>query len=274
MRDSKAQILMTMGPVTCTKEIFSQLVDAGVDAVRLNFSWGTHEEYLKYISVIREVAKEKGKNIPIIQDLSGPRKKDLIGHSFDKSEAHILTAKDLEDLDFGLSQKVDYIAQSYVGAAGDVLRLKREIESRGAKTPVIAKIERREAVAGVNSIIEAADAVMVARGDLGNEVPLEDIPLIQKDIIEICNRAGKPVIVATQMLFTMVQNPIPTRAEVTDVEYAILCGADVVMLSDETTTGKHPLEAVLIMEKSVVAAEGRLLAEGKLNLRPLSTLVV
>ena len=222
--------------------------------------------------MIREVAKEKNREIPIIQDLSGPRKKDLEGHSFDKSEEHILTEKDSRDLDFGLSQNVDFIAQSYVGTAGDVLRLKKEIVSRGHNTPVIAKIERKEAVAGVRDIIEVADAIMVARGDLGNEVPIEDIPLIEKDIIELCNVASKPVIVATQMLFTMVNNPIPTRAEVTDVAFAILSGADVVMLSDETTTGLHPLEAVSIMEKAVFVAEQRLISENKLNLWPLRIL--
>ena len=269
MQHSKAQILMTMGPATCTKEVFSKLVEIGADAVRLNFSWGTHEEYIKYISTIREVAHETGRDIPIIQDLSGPRRKDLIGHSFNSSDPRILTDKDLEDLTFGLSQGVDYIAQSYVGTAADVLRLKKEINNRGYDVPVIAKIERRESVDAVSEIIEVADAIMIARGDLGNEVPLETIPLIEKDIIELCSKAGKPVIVATQMLFTMVENSVPTRAEVTDIEFAILSGADVVMLSDETTTGKHPLEAVAIMERSVYEAEKRLERDGLLEINPL-----
>ncbi|MEK7066401.1 MAG: pyruvate kinase [Patescibacteria group bacterium] len=272
MRHSVAQILITIGPATCDKEVLSKLVDLGADAVRMNFSWGTHEEYVEYIKTIRAVAVEKGRQIPIIQDLSGPRKRDLVGHSFDKAEPNILTEKDLSDLDFGISQGVDYIAQSFVGNDKDVLRLKDEIAFRGGEMPVIAKIERREAVSGIKGIISATDAIMVARGDLGNEVPLEDIPLIEKDIIELCKKAGKPVIVATQMLFTMVENTTPTRAEVTDVEFAILSGADIVMLSDETTTGKHPLEAVEIMEKSVCAAEERLIRDGGFKINPLKTL--
>jgi pyruvate kinase len=260
---------MTMGPATCNKETFAKLVDMGADAVRLNFSWGTHDEYAGYIKMIREVASEMGRKIPIIQDISGPRKKDLVGHSFNEAEPNILTEKDLKDIDFGIAQGVDYIAQSYVGNSADVLRLKEEIAKRGAKISVIAKIERKEAIANIKDIVGVADAIMVARGDMGNEVPLEDIPLVEKDIIALCKSAGKTVIVATQMLFTMVENATPTRAEVTDVEYAILCGADVVMLSDETTTGKHPLEAVEIMEKSVCAAEERLTEEGNLKIKQL-----
>jgi len=163
--------------------------------------------------------------------------------------APALTEKDIKDIEFVLKNDVDYIALSFVRKASDILRVKQIIHRQGKDTPVIAKIERHEAVENFDSILKAVRAVMVARGDLGVEISSEKVPLIQKNIIQKCNAAGKPVIVATQMLESMVDNPMPTRAEASDVANAIIDGADAIMLSAETATGNYPEEAVAMMYK-------------------------
>jgi pyruvate kinase len=144
---------------------------------------------------------------------------------------------------------------SFVGGAPDVMKLREEMEKFGRIIPIISKIERKVALENLDEIISVTDAIMIARGDLGNEVPLEEIPFIEKDIITRCKIAKKPVIVATQMMFSMVNSPVPTRAEVTDIAYAIINGADAVMLSDESANGKYPLEAVKMMERGIIEAE-------------------
>ena len=159
-----------------------------------------------------------------------------------------LTAKDRDDLDFGLSRGVDLVALSFVRTAGDVREVKEIIAGRGLDTPVIAKIEKPEAVDRIKEILEVADGIMVARGDLGVETPLKQVPMVQKFLIAEANRVGKPVITATQMLASMVNNPRPTRAEVTDVANAILDGTDAVMLSEETAVGHYPVEAVRFLD--------------------------
>lgn len=255
---SKAQIIATIGPATKGKEIIKEMIMHQMDAVRLNFSWGTHEEHAGYIKNIREDAKEAGKRIPIIQDLSGPRLQEKTGHEFNQEAQEIITEKDLADLKFGIEQNVDYVAMSFVGSADDILKLREKMRKFGQVIPIIAKIERKIALDNIDEIIKTADAIMIARGDLGNEIPLEQIPFIEKDIIEKCKKAGKPVIVATQMMLSMMENPLPTRAEVTDVAYAIINGADAVMLSEESATGHHPLEAVEMMERGILEAEKHL----------------
>ena len=159
-----------------------------------------------------------------------------------------ITAKDREDLAFGLEKGVDLVALSFVRSAADVAELKKLIASHGLNTPVIAKIEKPEAVDHIKEILEVADGIMVARGDLGVETPLKQVPLVQKFLIGEANRLGKPVITATQMLASMVNNPRPTRAEVTDVANAILDGTDAVMLSEETAVGHYPVEAVRFLD--------------------------
>lgn len=166
-----------------------------------------------------------------------------------------LSKKDLYDLEFGLANDVDYVALSFVKSARDILDLRKIIKKAGKNTKIIAKVERHEAVNNIDEIIEASDAVMVARGDLGIEVSLAAVPLIQKDIIKKCVNVGKPVIVATQMLDSMVRNPFSTRAETSDIANAILDGADAVMLSDETSIGKYPVNAVKAMRKIAVTVE-------------------
>ncbi len=163
--------------------------------------------------------------------------------------APAVTEKDLNDIIFALDNDADYIALSFVRRASDIERVKEIIHKSGKDTPVIAKIERHEAIENFDSILRAADAIMVARGDLGVELSPERVPTIQKTIIQKCNAAGKPVIVATQMLESMVDNPMPTRAEASDVANAIIDGADAIMLSGETATGNYPEEAVAVMSK-------------------------
>jgi pyruvate kinase len=262
---NKAQIIATIGPATKDKKIIKEMILHQMDAVRLNFSWGTHEDHAEYIKSIKEEAKEVGRRIPIIQDLSGPRIQEKIGHEFNQNAQQVITEKDLDDLKFGLEQGLDYVAMSFVGSADDILQLREDMQKFGKVVPIIAKIERKIALDNIDEIIKVSDAVMVARGDLGNEIPLEQIPFIEKDIIEKCKKTGKPVIVATQMMLSMTENPLPTRAEVTDVAYAIINGADAVMLSEESATGKYPLEAVEIMEKGILEADKHLPSNFKIN---------
>jgi len=166
-----------------------------------------------------------------------------------------ITKKDIEGLYLGLEKDVEWIALSFVREKGDAERLKAIMNDEGKYIPVIAKIEKREAVNNLTSILEVADGIMVARGDLGVELPLEEVPVVQKMAIKTANRMGKPVITATQMLKSMVVQSQPTRAEVTDVANAVLDGSDAVMLSEETATGKYPVEAVKMMDKIIRKAE-------------------
>ena len=251
---SCTQIVATIGPASASEETLYQMMTNGMDVARLNFSHGTYPSQLALLFAIRAASARAGKKVPVIQDLAGPRVKLASGHGFDAAGACV-TEKDIEDLAFGIREGMDYIAQSFVGSAGDVACLKGEITRLGSKVPVIAKIERKEAVDAIQDIVEIADAVMVARGDLGSAVAIEDIPFIERDIITAARRAGKPVITATQMLYTMVENREPTRAEVTDVAYAIVSGSDAVMLSEETAVGKNPVLAVSTMERIASRAE-------------------
>jgi len=169
-----------------------------------------------------------------------------------------VTRKDLEHLRFGIRQGIDLVALSFVREAGEIRRVREALRRQGGKQLLIAKIEKSEALENIDSVIEAADGVMVARGDLGVEIDIERVPLVQKEIIRKCNRLGKPVIVATQMLESMVNSPRPTRAEVTDVANAIFDGTDAVMLSQETAIGKYPAEAVATMSRIAGETESAL----------------
>lgn len=166
-----------------------------------------------------------------------------------------LTEKDTQDLYFGLDMEVDWVALSFVRTPTDVHLLRHLIRQKGKNTRIIAKIEKPEAVRNIDSIIEAADAIMVARGDLGVEAYAEEVPVIQKMIVEKCKRAAKPVIIATQMMESMVNNPRPTRAETNDVANAVVDGADAIMLSAETAVGKYPIEVIRSMVKTLYFTE-------------------
>ena len=331
----RAKILATVGPASNTKEQLIQLIAAGADVFRLNFSHGTHEDHLKVINLIKEINEETGSNVCMLQDLQGPKirigqvenngveivsggqlvitSEEMIGNCDKVSTTYTslptdvkpgdfiliddgklqvkvietkgnevttevvyggilksrkginlpdtaisapsLTDKDRIDLEFGLEQGVEWVALSFVRTAADIIELKEIIKSKGKDTKVIAKIEKPEALEEIDGIIEATDAVMVARGDLGVEVIMEDVPMIQKRITNKCVKKGKPVIVATQMLESMIDNPRPTRAEINDVANSILDSADAVMLSAESASGKYPLESVSCMANTIRSVE-------------------
>lgn len=252
---SRTQIVCTIGPASQDPAVLDRLIAAGMDVARLNFSHGTHENHAMLIANIRAAATKAGKVIPIIQDLSGPRVQTGASHHMDPGAIEVITEKDLHDMDFGLAQNVEYICQSFVGSGEDVKRLKAEIAKRGGTAKAMAKVERKEALDNIEEIIIAADAVMLGRGDLGQNIPLEQVPFAEASVVHACKEHTKPVIVATEMLKSMVENPTPTRAEVTDIAYAIMLGADAVMLSEESATGKYPVEAVTYMERVSSEAE-------------------
>lgn len=257
---SKTKIIGTIGPASKEKEVIKELIKHNLNIARLNFSWDVHEGHRIIIQNIREASKELGLEVEIMQDLSGPREQVGGEHHFGGEEkGEVITEKDKTDLIFGIEQKVDYVALSFVGCANDILELRNLISNQGGNQRIIAKIERKLAYDNIDEILEVVDGIMVARGDLGNEFPLEEIPFVQHKIIEKCNQKGKMVIVATQMMLSMVESPTPTRAEVSDVAYAIIDGADAVMLSEESAKGKHPIEAVAMMERIALAAEKHLL---------------
>ncbi len=331
---NRTKIVATVGPASSSKEKLLELMIAGVDVFRLNFSHGTHEEHQKVINHIRELNDKFGGNVAILQDLQGPKirlreieegsitvnKDETVVIAYEKEvgtrekltstydlaqdvkpgepiliddgniELRVtavegnkviakvvyggiikpkkginlpntnvsepsLTKKDREDLAFGLQNEVDWIALSFVRQATDILELKQIIKDSGKNCKVIAKIETPTALKNIDSIIEATDGVMVARGDLGVEIPLEDVPIEQKRWVRRCNVAAKPVIVATQMMESMIHNPRPTRAEAGDVANAVIDGADAVMLSAETASGKYPVETIQNMVRIIHSAE-------------------
>jgi pyruvate kinase len=326
----------TLGPASHAESMIRDLMRAGMDVARLNFSHGTHAEHERVIERLRKVARQERRTICILQDLQGPKMRtgtlrggkpallkagarvmltpqDVPGTA-DRISTTVptlaqdvepgtqillsdglielrvvkvqgadvecevvnggllhehqginlpgralsvpsLTQKDIKDLRFGIKHGVDAIAVSFVRTAQDVLAAKRLIERSKADIPVIAKLEKPQAIDALDQIIDAADGVMVARGDLGVEMPPEKVPVIQKLIIRRAQEWRKPVITATQMLESMVENPRPTRAEASDVANAIFDGSDAVMLSAETASGDYPREAVAMMSKIVVEAE-------------------
>jgi len=304
---ARTRVVATLGPATDDETRLRDLLDAGVDVVRLNFSHGSHHEHGRRIAMVRRVAGDRP--IAILQDLGGPKLRlphavsgqpgDVVeialpasvragdpvlladglmqlevldagrarivvggdipagkGMNLPSSSLDIpaLTDKDRRDLAFGVAEGVDLVALSFVGGADDV----RDAKQASAGIPVIAKVERARAVANLDEIVEVADGVMVARGDLGVEVPIERVPLTQKRLIRLANRAAKPVITATQMLRSMVESTLPTRAEATDVANAVLDGTDAVMLSEETAIGGHPVAAVAMMQRILREAESAL----------------
>jgi pyruvate kinase len=174
---------------------------------------------------------------------------------FTKVSAPSLTEKDLEDLKFGLQQNVEWIALSFVRKASDIESLRAILEKHKSTSRIVAKIEKPEALENIDAIVQATDAVMVARGDLGVEILMEEVPMVQKMLVDKCNRLSKPVIVATQMMESMIENPRPTRAETNDVANAVMDGADALMLSAETAAGKYPIEVVRSMVRTINSVE-------------------
>ena len=198
------------------------------------------------------VLKVSGKRVQMVVEVGG-RLSNFKGMNMPDAtiKASSLTRKDKEDLKFGLQMKVDFVALSFAGSAKDIELLRRLIRAGGGDAEIIAKIERKQAVRNLEEIIGAADAVMVARGDLGVEIPLAEVPVVQQRILQECARQAKPVIVATQMLETMITNSRPTRAEVSDISNAVMYCADAIMLSGETAVGAYPIAAVKVMAETV-----------------------
>jgi len=209
-----------------------------------------HHIYLHDGKKKLEVINVKGNEV-ICKVLVGGDIKGKRGVNLPHSDLSVksLTAKDLKDLEFGIKNKVDFIALSFVRRPSDILELREILKKRKCDAGIIAKIETPQAVKNIDEIIKLSDGIMIARGDLAIEVPFEEVPMIQKMIIQKANDSGKPIITATQMLESMIKNPVATRAEVSDVANAILDGTDAIMLSEETTLGDFPVESVTVMSK-------------------------
>lgn len=339
--ERRTKIVATIGPASKDPNTIEQLLSAGVDVARLNFSHGNYDDHAKAIAILRDISARLGRPTPILQDLQGPKirtgiipagvihlKKDqfitLTTKHVPGDEKHIFvdfpnlpsqvkpgdrillddgnlelvatrvtekdietqvilggalgshkginiphakleiegfTQKDFHDLQFGLKHNIDMVAVSFVRTGDDILKVRKSIQQITPElinTPIIAKLERPEALENLEEIVEVADGVMVARGDLGVEMPPETVPVAQKNIIQCANLHGKVVITATQMLDSMIQNPRPTRAEASDVANAIFDGTDAVMLSGETAVGKFPIAAVATMNSIICQAEDNL----------------
>ena len=272
----KTKIICTMGPNTNDRNLIKDLALAGMDIARFNFSHGDHEEQAGRFALIKSVREELNIPIATLLDTKGPEirtgaVKDDKKVTLVEGQKYTLTTRQVpaddkinmvtyaglpEDvttgniilIDDGLIElKVDKVEGTEIEAC--IEEIKHLLWEHGSDIPVIAKIENAEGIANIDDIIRVADGIMVARGDMGVEIPAEEVPHVQKEIIKKCNAKYKPVITATQMLDSMIRNPRPTRAEVTDVANAIYDGTDVVMLSGETANGKYPLEAVKMMVK-------------------------
>jgi len=224
-----------------------------------NFAKEVEKGHIVYLHDGRkklEVLEVKGNDV-ICKILIGGEIKGKRGVNLPDSDISIssLTVKDKKDLEFGIKHKVDFIALSFVRHGSDIIELREILNKAKSQAKIIAKVETPQAIKNIDEIIALADGVMVARGDLAIEVPAEHVPALQKMIIKKCNEAGKPVITATQMLESMIKSPVPTRAEVSDIANAILDGTDAIMLSEETTLGDFPTEAVEVMNKVAVSIE-------------------
>lgn len=333
----KTKIICTLGPAVDSDERITQIINAGMDCARLNFSHGTHEEQEVRLNRVRRIAGELNRHIPILLDTKGPEirlkdfengsvivekgslftfdtdketpgTKERIGLTYDKLAKNVeagtrilvddgkidlkvtaikgskvickvvtggklsnhksinipnveipmpyLNDVDKSDLLFGIEHNVEYIAASFVRCADDLKKLRKFLKDNGGQDiKIISKIENGQGINNFDEILELSDGIMVARGDMGVEINFEKIPAIQKMMIEKCNRQGKIVVTATQMLESMTENPRPTRAEVSDVANAIYDGTTVIMLSGESAAGRHPVEAVRTMANIAVNAE-------------------
>ena len=239
------RVVLTTDDVPCTPELIS------VNYANLPHDVSTGKRiYLQDGAITLRIVGKNEREIETTVEFGGElRSMQGINYPDGSLNVESPTPRDFELLAFGLEQDVDYVAVSFVRRAEDVRKAKAFIAERGKQTPVIAKIEKHEAVENLDEIVAVSDGIMVARGDLGTEVPIEQVPLIQKRIISLCNRSSKPVVTATQMLESMIASSRPTRAEVTDVANAILDGTDAVMLSGETARGAYPTESVRMMSE-------------------------
>jgi len=232
----KTKIIATIGPTSKTSAVLSQLIKAGVDIFRFNLKYNTPTRHGYIIDKAKKAAQKQGRSVQILVDIPSP--------SF------------LEGVGLAVKKKADYVALSYVKQADNIIEFRRAVVKFKLSAKVVAKIETEEALNNFNSILNETDAIMVARGDLGETIPIEKVPFVQKEIILACAKADKMVTVATEMLLSMISNKEPTRAEVSDVANAVLEGSDAVMLSEETAIGKNPVAAVETMNNIIHEAEG------------------
>jgi len=238
------KIVCTLGPASSSPEVVERMLKGGMDIARLNLAHGTLEEHSQLISEVRLLSQKLKLPTGILLDLPGLKRR--VGD---------MRAVFGEHLEFADSQKVDFIALSFISSVRQVKEVRALLKKMNAYMPVIVKIEQAQALEQSGAILEVSDGIMVARGDLALEISIEKVPLAQKQLIKEANRRGKPVITATQMLESMVQSAIPTRAEATDVANAILDGSDALMLSEETATGSYPVEAIETMIRIALEAE-------------------
>lgn len=333
---NKTKIIATMGPASSSVPMLKQLIQAGLDVCRINFSHGDWDTHLQVIKNIRQANADLGTNVAILGDLQGPKLRigkvennqmfletgatmtltteatvsagNIIyvkystlardvkvgervllddgklelefskrvddntveavvinggylssnkGFNLPSSDLSVacLTPKDLKDLEFVMEHKLDWVALSFVREAKDITQLRDILNANNSNAHIVAKIEKPQAVDNIETIIKVTDAIMVARGDLGVEMPMEQVPMIQKKIVALCIEASKPVIIATQMMESMITSPTPTRAEASDVANAVMDGADAVMLSAETSVGEYPLKSVQAVERILGSTE-------------------
>jgi pyruvate kinase len=238
------KIVCTLGPASSSPSVVERMLKGGMDIARLNLAHGTLEEHSQLISEVRLLSQKLKLPTGILLDLPGLKRR--VGD---------IKAVFNEHLEFADSQKVDFVALSFISSAQQVKEVKTLLKNMNVYMPIIVKIEQARALEQSGAILEVGDGIMVARGDLALEISIEKVPLAQKQLIKEANRCGKPVITATQMLESMVQSTTPTRAEATDVANAILDGTDAVMLSEETAIGSHPIEATEMMAKIALEAE-------------------
>jgi len=234
------KIVATLGPASEKKETISPLIKAGATIFRFNLKHNTSAWHSKIIKITQETAKKEKTTISILLDFPD---------SGENNSLSKLLAKSTNKLSLAAKHQADFLAISFVRKAKDIEFFKKLTKKFSLSAKIVAKIEAKEAIDNFEEILKATDAIMIARGDLGQQIPLEKVPYYQKKIITKCLETGKPVITATQMLESMTQNPSPTRAEVSDVANAVLDYSDAVMLSAETATGKYPVEAVKMMAK-------------------------
>ncbi len=251
---SHTKIVCTLGPATSSPEIIAKMLGAGMDIARLNLAHGTLDGHRQLISAVRLASQKLKHGIGILLDLPGSKR-----HAGDVQSAF---GKHLE---FALSQNADFIALSYISSAREVEEVRKLLNEMNADVSLIAKIERAKALQESGPILGVCDGIMVARGDLALEISIEKVPLASKRLIKEANRLGKPVITATEMLESMVRSATPTRAEAADVANAVLDGTDALMLSEETSVGNHPVEAVEIMARIALEAESSLHSAQILN---------
>ena len=241
------KIVCTLGPASSSPEVIERMLRGGMDIARLNLAHSTLEGHRHLISGVRSVSKKLKPGMGILLDLPGPKH-----HTGDVKSAFG------QHLEFALSQSIDFIALSYISSAREVEEVKKILEKMNADIPVIAKIERAQALQESDTILKVCEGIMVARGDLALEISFEKVPLASKRLIKEANRQGKPVITATEMLESMVRSATPTRAEAADVANAVLDGTDALMLSEETSVGSYPVEATETMARIALEAEASL----------------